>query len=86
MLVCPVVGAPARNAGRDAASLDPAWLGQAVQQNEPPRRWVIWADPNELSRLRQLHQRPSGDATRRRWVADDSTLAGAACITPSLIG
>ncbi len=61
------------------------WV-QASQQAEPPRRWVVWADTNELERLRQLHQRPAGEASRRRWVADDDTLPDEASNNPSLIG
>jgi DNA invertase Pin-like site-specific DNA recombinase len=61
------------------------WV-QAVQQDHPPRRWVIWADSTELERLRQLHQRPRGEATRRRWVADDDTVPDATSTTSSLIG
>lgn len=41
----------------------------ARQQDQPPRRWVIRADPAEMARLRQLHRRSLGDEARRRWTA-----------------
>jgi DNA invertase Pin-like site-specific DNA recombinase len=40
----------------------------AHQQEQPPYRWILWADPAEVARLRERHQRPPGDYTRRRWV------------------
>ena len=44
------------------------WL-RARRQVQPPRRWVIWADPQEMERLRQCYQRPAGHHTRQRWGA-----------------
>jgi hypothetical protein len=41
----------------------------ARQQEQPPSRWILWADPAEVERLRERHQRPPGYYTRRRWVA-----------------
>ena len=50
-----------------------AWLRRgwltARQEEQAPRRWIIWADAGELARLRTLHQRPAGEATRQRWTA-----------------
>lgn len=48
------------------------WIGRgwvkARRQQQPPRRWILWADPAEVERLRERHQRPQGYYTRRRWV------------------
>jgi DNA invertase Pin-like site-specific DNA recombinase len=50
-----------------------AWLRRgwltARQEEQSPRRWIIWADDAEVARLRALHQRPAGEETRRRWAA-----------------
>jgi hypothetical protein len=43
------------------------WVA-AHQQEQPPHRWILWADPAEVERLRERHQRPPGYYTRRRWV------------------
>lgn len=40
------------------------------QQQQPPRRWIVWADEAEVERLRQLHQRPQGYYTRQLWVGE----------------
>ncbi len=45
------------------------WV-RARQQELPDRRWIVWADAAEVERLQQLHQRPAGYYTRRRWVED----------------
>jgi DNA invertase Pin-like site-specific DNA recombinase len=42
------------------------WV-RARRQEQPPRRWVLWADTAEVERLRERHQRPPGYYTRRRW-------------------
>jgi DNA invertase Pin-like site-specific DNA recombinase len=39
----------------------------ARRQEQPPYRWILWADPAEVERLRERHQRPPGYYTRRRW-------------------
>jgi DNA invertase Pin-like site-specific DNA recombinase len=48
------------------------WIGRgwvrARQLPRPPRRWIVWADPAEVERLRERRQRPGGYYTRRRWV------------------
>ncbi len=44
------------------------WL-RARQEEQSPRRWIIWADAAEVARLRALHQRPAGEAARQRWTA-----------------
>jgi hypothetical protein len=44
------------------------WL-RAHRQVQPPRRWIIWADAQELERLHQCYQRPAGHNTRQRWGA-----------------
>ena len=44
------------------------WL-RARREEQSPRRWILWADTAEVARLRALHQRPLGEAARRRWVA-----------------
>jgi DNA invertase Pin-like site-specific DNA recombinase len=43
------------------------WV-KARQQENPPRRWIIWADGMEIEQLRERHQRPNGYYTRRLWV------------------
>ena len=32
-------------------------------------RWIVWADPTEVARLRQRHQRPAGAAAHEQWVS-----------------
>jgi len=32
------------------------------------RRWVVWADEEELERLRRLHELPRGYHTHRKWI------------------
>jgi DNA invertase Pin-like site-specific DNA recombinase len=43
-------------------------LVQARQLDESLHRWVVWADEEELERLRQYHQRNVGEDFRRRWT------------------
>jgi predicted site-specific integrase-resolvase len=45
------------------------WL-RARRQEQPPQRWIIWADEQEMERLRERYQRPAGYYTRQRWVAE----------------
>jgi hypothetical protein len=45
------------------------WV-RARRQEQPPRRWIVWADEKEVERLRQRHQRPAGYYTHRRWVTE----------------
>jgi DNA invertase Pin-like site-specific DNA recombinase len=52
------------------------WL-TARQEQQPPHRWIVWANEREVARLRELHQRPAGYATRRRWVDEE----GEGCAT-----
>ena len=39
----------------------------ARRQEQPPYHWILWADPAEVERLRERHQRPPGYYTCRRW-------------------
>jgi DNA invertase Pin-like site-specific DNA recombinase len=41
---------------------------KARQQEKVPYRWVVWADDEELGRLKRLRARPVGDYLRRLWV------------------
>jgi len=50
------------------------WV-RARQQEQAPRRWIVWADDVEIERLRERHQRPAGDSTRRLWVDEGSDFA-----------
>ncbi len=50
------------------------WV-RARQQEQAPRRWIVWADDAEIARLRERHQRPAGYYTRRLWVGDEPGLA-----------
>jgi hypothetical protein len=43
------------------------WV-QARQQEQPPHRWIVWADAAELKRLRSFRARPIADEVRRKWV------------------
>jgi hypothetical protein len=52
------------------------WV-QARQGDQPPRRWIIWADAAEIARLRERAQRPAGYYTRRLWVGDEPPVAPA---------
>jgi hypothetical protein len=45
----------------------------ACREEEPPHRWIIWADAAELARLRQRHQRPIRDEAHRRWTTQAPT-------------
>jgi DNA invertase Pin-like site-specific DNA recombinase len=38
------------------------------RQAEPPRRWIIKADPDDLAALRERRNRPDGYYTRLRWT------------------
>ena len=51
------------------------WV-RARQQEQVPRRWIVWADDAEVERLRQRHQRPAGYYTRRLWVEEAAVSAG----------
>lgn len=57
-----------------------AWLQRGWvkgrQQQQPPRRWIVWADEAEVERLRQRHQRPRGYYTHRLWIEDEPRSAG----------
>ncbi|MDZ4879036.1 MAG: hypothetical protein CLLPBCKN_008474 [Chroococcidiopsis cubana SAG 39.79] len=43
------------------------WV-KARQQEHPSRRWIVWADPAEIERLRQRREQPTGAATRQHWL------------------
>jgi len=49
------------------------WV-QARQEEVPPHRWIIHADPAELQRLREMHARPLGYYARRAWSEDAAAL------------
>jgi hypothetical protein len=61
----------ARTLGIPAGTLE-HWIRRgwvtARQADEPLRRWVVWADPAEQERLRQLARRSTADEARRRWT------------------
>lgn len=48
------------------------WLRQsrvkARQEAKPLGRWIIWADPAEIERLREIFQRGQGYTTRQQWI------------------
>jgi len=52
------------------------WL-RARRQEQPPRRWIVWADAKEVERLRQRCQHPAGYYTRQRWVAEEANTGSA---------
>jgi DNA invertase Pin-like site-specific DNA recombinase len=41
----------------------------ARQEEERPRRWMIWADDHEVTRLRQRHHRSLGEEAYQRWMS-----------------
>ncbi len=43
------------------------WV-HARQESRRPHRWIIHADPHQLTELRQRRSRPPGWYTRRRWA------------------
>ncbi len=43
------------------------WVG-ARQESRHPHRWILHADSNQLTELRQRRARPPGWYTRRRWT------------------
>jgi hypothetical protein len=55
-----------------------SWLRRgwitARQQPDPPRLWIVHADPDEVERLRQLHQLPQGHHIRRPWLHNQQTI------------
>ena len=44
------------------------WV-KARQLDRPRRRWAVWADENEVERLRALHKEPVGQRFHRQWTA-----------------
>ncbi len=44
------------------------WV-KAYQQSES-KRWVIWADPQEVERLRQHHQQSTAEFSHQRWLEE----------------
>ncbi len=59
------------------------WV-KARQQEQPPHRWIIWADEMELERLRTHRQRPTGEILQQRWKGEMPTIAIPPESTPSL--
>jgi len=49
------------------------WI-KARQQDRAPRRWIVWADDEEIRKLCERHRRPPGFYTRRRWVQESDRL------------
>lgn len=50
------------------------WIRRGWAKARPQgKRWIVWADGAEITRLRERHQRPLGYYTRRRWVEEDET-------------
>jgi DNA invertase Pin-like site-specific DNA recombinase len=47
------------------------WV-RARREEQPPHRWILWADDAEMARLRQRHQRSLGDEAHRTWCATTS--------------
>jgi len=47
------------------------WCGwvSARRQEQPPHRWILWADAAEVESLRERRQRPPGADARQRWLA-----------------
>jgi hypothetical protein len=45
----------------------------ARREEQPPHRWILWADAAELTQLRQRHQRPIGDEAHRNWTTPAPT-------------
>jgi DNA invertase Pin-like site-specific DNA recombinase len=52
--------------------LQRGWL-TARQHPDPPRPWIVRADPNELQRLHRLRQLPQGHQARRAWLDNQDT-------------
>lgn len=44
------------------------WV-RARQQERPAGRWIVWADADELERLRTMQARPLDSELRQRWLA-----------------
>ena len=51
------------------------WV-QALRQAEDGKRWILWADEEELARLRQWRAEPAGHKAHRRWVKKVTDKAG----------
>ncbi|EKU97065.1 site-specific recombinase, DNA invertase Pin [Leptolyngbya sp. PCC 7375] len=51
------------------------WVKKARQLTQPPKYWIIWADDNELERLRKQRQRSAPDILHQRWKGEDPTVA-----------
>ena len=45
------------------------------REEEPPHRWILWADDAERDRLRQHRQRSLSDEARHRWTTASSLIA-----------
>lgn len=50
------------------------WV-KARQQEQPPRRWIVWADSTEIERLRQHRQRPVGETSHQHWLGEVPPIA-----------
>lgn len=54
------------------------WLKQGWikghKQEEPPYRWIIYADEAEIERLKNCRQLPFGERMRQKWLGNESSL------------
>jgi DNA invertase Pin-like site-specific DNA recombinase len=59
----------ARAVGMPKATLY-SWIGRGwIECRKSGRgRWIVWADPAETGRLRELHHRPDGYYARQKWM------------------
>lgn len=49
------------------------WV-RARREEQPPGRWIVWADAAELERLRDWRRRSVADEARRRWANPPAEL------------
>jgi hypothetical protein len=50
----------------------------ARREEQPPYRWIIWADAAELERLQQYRQRSLSEEAHGRWTASQKEVHDAA--------
>ncbi len=50
---------------------------RARREEQPPFRWIIWADATELDRLRQYRQRSLSAEAHGRWTATQQEVCDA---------
>jgi hypothetical protein len=54
--------------------LKQGWI-EGRKQEEPPYRWIIYADEAEIERLKSCRQLPFGERMRQQWLGNKSPLA-----------